>query len=313
MATGTRSLFSLRAGLALCSVSLLTLTGCASASPDADATATITSSEEEALPTPIDAYVTVARDDRDCRGSRCGGGGYWIRRVNVCAPPVYVSRLDLSPLGWSGELAAKVLTAPSQDLVLRGHVGRGTGTFGATTFLVSEAYRGMPGVRAGDEDVFYSVQPRALASRCFPSPCRPWTAQPLNEPTSAAASFNALDVDAAAKTLVDPAWLAREVEGRGAVVSARFVAGLFSRLDVSQVFVRLPDLVGPCPMLPMPACAEGEVLASTRTVDRCMVPGACVTKGICFSSVLHCAPGYTLTSWPAAPNGCPEYACDPAF
>jgi hypothetical protein len=314
MATGTCSRPSLRVGLALGSlVSLAPLTSCASASQD-DATttaiATATSSDEEALST--DAYVTVARDDRDCKGMRCGGGGYWLRRVNVCAQPVYVSRLDLSPLGWSEQLDAKVLTAPPRDLVLRGHVGASTAMFAARAFLVTEAYRGMPGIRADDEDVFYGVQRRPPP--CFERPCPWWLAQPLNEPASAVQKFAALHVDAAAKPLVDQAWLTRQVEERGALVSARFVDGnAFDSLDASQVFVRLPNLAGPCPMRPLPVCGEGQVLTYTRNADRCLVAGACVTQGICASYAMGCAPGYTRVEWATAPSGCPSYACDPAF
>jgi hypothetical protein len=308
--------FSLRAGLAAGSFLFLSpLGGCAAASQDD--TSPQTDDAAAALSVSSDAYVTVARDPRDCIGPRCGG--FWVRRVNACAREVYASKLDLAALGWTAELEAQVLTAPPADLVLRGHLGPADPIHGTRPLVVREAYRGMPGVRAADKDVVFAVTPRTPHVECITAPCPQWTAQPLNEGVSAVVTFDRVDVDAAAEPLVDTAWLTARVESHGALAAGSMVAGdtfpggrervLTSR----QVFLRLPDVSGPCPMAPIAACDDGQVMTFTRSVDRCLVAAGCVARGICPAYRPACAAGYTLVSWASGANGCAAFACDPAF
>ena len=245
MAHGTSSLRTGRT-LGAFLLSAAALVGCAGASNDGAVGAQTDDTESEALSATSDAYVTVTRDPRDCMGPRCGG--YWVRKVNTCAREVYASQLDLAPLAWSAEQNAVVLATPPDELVLRGHLGAADAKYGTRALVVTAAYRGGSGLRAGAKDVVVAVSPRTPRVECITAPCPQWTAQPMNKGASAATFFDRVDVSAAVGPRHDAASLTDSVEHEGALVAGTFVAGAAFPggrervLDASQVFVHLPEL-----------------------------------------------------------------------
>jgi hypothetical protein len=107
---------------------------------------------------------------------------------------------------------------------------------------------------------------------------------------------------------VDSAWLSGRVQGGGAIVAGRFDGWT---LQAAQVFLRLPDVVGPCPDF-VYWCGN-ETPTFTLGADRCMVPTGCAVRGVCPEYLPACEPGYDLLSWPSQPHGCPAFACMPAW
>jgi hypothetical protein len=67
-------------------------------------------------------------------------------------------------------------------------------------------------------------------------------------------------------------------------------------LDATQVFVHLPDVVGPCPTMII-RCEEGAVATYERDANRCMVPTGCVKRGFCPMYMPTCGSGCALKSW----------------
>lgn len=58
---------------------------------------------------------------------------------------------------------------------------------------------------------------------------------------------------------------------------------------------------------------DGLTATYTRDANLCLEFDACVAPGICPLYRPACAEGYVLASWPAGPDACPAFACDPAF
>jgi hypothetical protein len=291
------------------SASLLALvTGCSSSAPLPEA---IGSSTEE-LSTSIDRLVIVRRDVRKCVSPLCGG--YWTRELNHDEDELYVSSIDLSSAGLDD---AAVADARSVDaLVLRGRLAPPEPRFRTRAFIASEVWRGLPGISAGQFEDFYTVAPRTPPIECLVAPCPNEIATLVDTCTRYA--VDGVDVAPAARPFVDRTWLASRVTGHQAVVTASWVegdhfpGGYARLLRTSQVYVRLPDRVGPCPAAPVTKCPEGTIAAYQRTADRCVIQVACVRPAFCPMYVPACADGYTLASW-TSESGCPQYACDPTF
>ena len=260
------------------------------------------------------AFVTLRADMRRCADPLCGG--YFVRDVNRRSVEHYVSRLDFDT-SVPAEVIEDVRSAPATELVLRGHVGPQETRFHTRPFVVSEAFRGMPGVTPREDAAFYQVHARKPPIDCFVAPCPNEIAHTLN--TSVTAEFDRVSVDATALLWVDKGWLASRVEAHGAVVAgtlvqgAQFPGGFEEVLDASQVYVRLPERVGPCPVSPTQSCADGTVSVQERDADRCIMQVGCVKPGICPLFEPLCASGYTLSSWASAPDACAAFACDPSF
>jgi hypothetical protein len=240
-------------------------------------------------------FVAVARDAR---------GGAFVHAINEGRVPMYVTQVDLSALDADVERAVR--DAPDGEIVLRGAVVDA----GAPAFRVDEAYRGMPGATFDERrDAFFVVESDAGEAARF-----------VNR--AASIPIGSSTVDRAVLPFVDAAWLASRVDGHGAIVAGWFhidagASGAAAfRLDAAQVFVRLPDPIGPCPLAserPIPLCDEPNVLTSKRTADRCLMTGTCIRPGLCPQFIPACADGYTLRSWSSAPSGCNAFACDPSF
>jgi hypothetical protein len=259
-------------------------------------------------------FVTLRLDLRRCAKPLCGG--YFVRDVNQGAAERYVSRLDFDT-SLPAEVIDDVRSAPASELVLRGHLGPEETRFHTRPFVVSEAFRGMPGVTPLADAAFYQVHARKPPIECFVGPCPNEIAQTLN--TSMTEEFDSVSVDSASLLWVDKGWLASRVEAHGAVVAgtlrqgAHLPGGFEEVLDASQVYVRLPERKGPCPVSPTQSCADGTVAVQERDADRCIMQVGCVKPGVCPLFEPLCASGYTLSSWASAPDACPAFACDPSF
>jgi hypothetical protein len=237
---------------------------------------------------------------------RCGG--YFVRQLNDSGGEFYVSRIDVSAL--PDVAAAQARGAPNGELLVRGHLGSPEPPYGEQVLIVVEAYRGMPGVSAADGDGFYTAT--AGARDCPDSLCTGGVAHLVNR--DQVASFDAVDVDPAAKPWVDRAWLTARIRSHGAIVAGRLGDHDGKRaLAADQIFVRLPNLVGPCPPGAEPACAPGTEPTYERTDDLCVEFAACVNPSVCPMFLPECATGYQLHAWPEGTSGCKKFACDPVF
>lgn len=252
-------------------------------------------------------YVTVQRDFRKCAFPMCSG--WYVTDVNRVHPtPRYVYALDFKGSGLTEE---QIAAAQEGKAVLRGKLGDKFQGFYA--FLVTDAWVGLPGVEAGAE--FFLVS--KVNIQCIKAPCPTMKATKLN--AGGSTLFDGLTVKDAALPRVDQNWLSSRVTERGAIVTGAFVkgqliSGSYERiLSASQVFVKLPEEIGPCPLAKMPACAAGKVRAYVRDSNRCVLPAACVVPGACAAFLPTCADGYTLQSWSGGQFACPVYACDPTF
>lgn len=305
--------------LALAPFAVLAL-GCvadAGALPEVEADEEAVASVGEELSTTREAFVVLRHDARRCVSPLCGG--YYVREVNVSKPKeTYVSGLDLAQAGLADEDAAKVTSAPAEELLLKGTLGPIEKRFGTRPFVVTEAYRGLPGVVPASADLFYQARDREPAIQCFAAPCNNELAQKLGAKTTTA--FTTLSVARASRPLVDQAWLARQVTSYGGVVAAKlrngtkYPAGYEKVLDASQVYLRVPVATPPCTRFPLHLCPEGQINTFARTADRCLIPNGCRTPGACSKQhVPVCADGYSMVEWTSAPSACQAYACDPAF
>lgn len=243
------------------------------------------------------SYVTLRADLRRCVSPLCGG--YWIRPVNSSVPETYVSGLDLSGIAAAARDA--VTAAPTTELVLRGRLGPREPRFHTAPLVVTEAYRGMPGMEPARGARFYRM------GACANEACVARPAVELN--VGVGPVVRAATVSQAAQPLLDQAWLSDRLWAHGAIA-----AGALGQkgLDASQVYLRLPDPLGPCPVVRLASCGA-QVWTYTRDAERCVLPDRCVTPMMCPMYLPSCGAGYQLESWPAAPGACPRFACDPSF
>jgi hypothetical protein len=162
----------------------------------------------------------------------------------------------------------------------------------------------MPGRSTDGAGGFFSV----TAGDCTANNCLRPAVHWLN--FTEAETVQTVSVAQAAAAWVDAAWLRDRVLAHGAIVAGD-ISG--DTLDARQVFLRVPDAVGPCATVTAPACAEGMVPTFDRDDNRCLVPSGCSRPGMCGMFLPVCAPGYTLHTWIGGSPACPAYACDPSF
>ena len=259
-------------------------------------------------------YVTLRRDSRKCLAPMCGG--YFVGDVNRVNPSEkYVNSLDFSKSGLSADDIAVVLEAPESELVLRGKLGPTEARFNTRSFLVYEAYRGMPGIEAKDS-TFYTVGDSEV--RCVRPPCYSLTAKKLNSATTRDAT--GVSVDRASKPLVDQNWLSIAVMRTEAIVAAKFVevpanlGGKEVLVDASQVFLRVPQEQS-CPVVKLAACPDDTERTWYRDDRRCLLPASCLEKSpdCPRASSVACSPGYTRIKWATEPDACTQTVCDPSW
>lgn len=298
---------------AACALLFTGATACAASDGPSDPRTTGESADELSITVP--SFVTLRADMRRCVAPLCGG--YFVRDVNRDCDERYVSGLDFTMSRLPEDVINSVRAAPTNEIVLRGHLSAAETRFHTHAFVVLDAYRGMPTVTPREGDAFYQVHARTPPIACFVAPCPNEIASLLN--TTHEDAFDRVSVDRAALPYVDRGWLASRVETHQAVVAGAFAngqhfpGGYEQVLEASQVFVHLPDTAGPCTQPSTPACGEGTIALQERTADRCLEQLACVKPALCSQITPVCASGYTLNWWTAPPNGCRTFACDPTF
>jgi hypothetical protein len=266
------------------------------------------------LSTRSSTYVRLRRDTRRCASPLCGG--FWVHDVNRgTLREQYVSGLDFTASGLSDEVQADVYNAPDGEVVLYGKLGPLETRFNTRPFIVTAAWRGLPGVKPAPGESFYRVE--EMNVQCLVAPCPTLQATKLHSTSTTVGT--SLDTSRARLPRVDETWLADRVLRKGALVTGRFRPGSslgINRelvLDASQVFIKLPDMTQSCPRPAFMQCPSGKVLAMQRNADRCIMPAGCVEPGFCAAYYPSCAPGYTLVEWTGGMYACPQYACDPDF
>lgn len=286
--------------------------GCGVSEVEVDDTSAAEASAEETgeLSTRTSSYVVFRHDLRRCLSPVCGG--YWVSDLNrKTLREEYVSGFDFSGSGLTEETQAKALAAGEGEVVLRGKLGPTESRFNTRAFLVLEAFRGMPGVRAAATDSFYRVE-RADNIRCIAAPCPSLRAIKLH--TTQATLFHEVSVARASKTNVDARWMTSRITDKGALVAAAFVTrNRSTTLDVAQVFMRLPEPSQSCPRVALPSCAAGTTLSWVRNENRCLLPAACVRTVTCPQIRPFCDADYTAMSWSGGTNACPRAVCDPSW
>ncbi len=266
----------------------------------------------EGLSTYERSFVTAQRDYRKCMYPMCGG--WYVADVNRSGRQEYVKALDFGPSGLSEAEVGKAQGAGPGELLLRGKLGP-KDRAGYRTFIVNEAYRGMPGVQPVAGEAFYKA--RSTGMTCITAPCLSEKASKLN--LTSTARFSSYSVARASRTLVDQEWLVSRIVHDDAIVAGTIVKGqMFPGgreliLDASQVYLRLPEQAGPCPLMKLAACPEGQAWSFERNEDRCALPVGCIESGACAAYVPACDDGYTLQSWTGGMFACTVYACDPTF
>lgn len=301
-------IFGVAAALAL----PLSLLACAPAETSNDPDGV--TSEEDALSATARAYVTLQRDLKKCAAPKCGG--WYAKDVNKKNPtPRYVSGLDFANANLDDDSIDQVLSASDGEVVVRAKLGPVDAASGTRTLLVYEAYRGLPGMTAASGDLFYATKLRDPQIQCITAPCNNLTTKKLN--TTQTQDITRTDI--AFPHLVDNAWLTSRATEADAIVlgsvhsGAQLPGGKEKVLSARNVFLKLPEIQGPCPQFKLAACPAGQTRAYTRDTDRCVLPGPCVATGACDKSTPACDAGYDLRSWTSAPSGCNAYACDPTW
>ena len=294
-------------------VAVLMMTGCGVSQSELADSTDLQGQEGAELSTTSRTYVTFTRDFRKCVSPMCGG--YFVTDLNrVNATAHYVSGFDFSAAGLDDATVTKALEGGSAT-ILRGKLGAEDSRFHTRPFLISDAWRGMPGVNVAAGDAFYFVA--SVNIQCIKAPCPSMRATKLN--AGGATLFHKTDVSGAALPRVDQSWLTSRLELDDAIAAAQFTQGALVSgtrekvLSASQVFVKLPEAPGPCPAFRLMACPNGQVRTFVRNANRCELPGACVTPGVCALFLPACAEDYTLQSWSGGQHACPTFACDPTF
>ncbi|MBS2028984.1 MAG: hypothetical protein JST54_13870 [Deltaproteobacteria bacterium] len=292
------------------SVLLLGIAGCGmgSVSDGGDV-----SSDGDALSTTTPGYVTLVKDQRKCASPICGG--YFLVQPNRSVAQIYVAALDWGQSGLSDTDVSNATSAADGELLLFGTLTRQDRTTGTKSFVVLDAYRGMPGRAPASGDVFATVADNG--TRCIQAPCKSNNLTKINS-TAKPKAFSDLSVASASAAFVDQTWLTNRVMNAGAIVAGSVVSGeqlpggTQSVLDASQVFLHLPEGMGPCSHHVV-SCANGKVQIFERDANRCVTNTGCATPGMCSQMIPACADGYTLSSWRATTNACNDFACDPTW
>jgi len=265
-----------------------------------------------------DNYFLISKDVGVCPSTQCGG--FWIQEVNIDQLR-YVRSLNFST---AGDLNSSVVDLSDlSDYILYGHTGNKDKDDTVQLFVV-QVYRALPVTTTTTETVNYFK----IAKGNPPVPCSLDTPCNLNYiaqnlSTTQEIYFNSVNNAAAEVGFVDVAWLSfRELltDLHGALVQGDFglvpmhpLDGFAVVLNVTKIYVSLPDPYPACVIEPPPPCAAGKVPVYKRLDTRCLQVEGCVTPGPCPLFLPGCEAGYTLREWPSAPNGCSSFACDPSF
>jgi hypothetical protein len=302
-------------GLATASITVLgAFAGC-TVPVDSGTSDEETAATTEPSSTRQDAFYTVRRDTRPHVGRTCAG--YLIKEVNERTAQRCVDWLKFRTPALLEQAMGTDHAIPDGGVIVRGYIGKAEGHFNLVPLVVTEAYRGLPGVSPDTGDVYFRIDADQYV--CMNPPCWMFKADRLN--TARVDGIDDVDVTHASLPHVDDAWLTDRVLHHGAVVTGRLTGaghdftGGPQGLDVSQVFLRIPEIAGPCLRIAH-HCLDPYVPAYTRNADRCLVFDGCVERGGCpvfIQPPFSCPEGYTAETWRAKNWMCLDFACDPTF
>lgn len=248
-------------------------------------------------------YLELRRDFRRCAAPRCGG--FFVSRVNRLTTPCadgsrsaecYVSELDFSALGLSGEQAASVEAAP-EEFVLRGDIESLNSELGEVGRLsVTEAWQGHAGIEP--RGAFLRVRNEGIV--CITSPCLSFSAELLNSslPRVNIAEIDLGDVGTDASDALEQLNAPEGLLVAALPVIVSGPAGRALGLDASEYFTPLsaesPPSGDACGSRGLAQCADGSFCAFPPGADcgRADAPGTCApTPGFCtfeFAPVCGC-------------------------
>jgi len=256
------------------------------------------------------AWYTLHR----CMAPYCWG--YYLKEVNGPTMISHVAAVDFTRLDDS--VIDDVLSAPQGDAIVRGAFVVPGPREGVPKFIVTAAYRGMPGIAPMEGDDTYRTVDRNPPIVCFVAPCNNVLAQLVNG--KAERPFTRMDLHGALAPLADGAWVDNMIREHGALVKGHFregdqlPGGREVVLDVSQVYLKLPVERPMCMMIPHPVCAEGLRATFTRDENRCLAFDTCADMGsLLFFRPPACEDGYVRQGWATEAFPGFHYACDPAF
>lgn len=282
--------------------------GCGVAAVEVDGVEAETLADDSAeLSTTKDTFVIARRDYRRCIAPLCGG--FWVRDLNSTMQDRYVSGFDFTDSNVPAALEQAVLGAPDLELVLLGRLGPKESRFDTRTFLVKQAFRGMPGKTFSPSDRFYGVFPTKIA--CITTPCASLQTTRLNRTTGHTMATD-VDLSSALAPLANDQWLlSRALSGKTVIAGTIVRKNRHVTVTASQVFVQLPDRSSACPEVEAPVCGSNRSARYTITPDRCIEPtGECGPILFCRAYVPACDAGYRQRSFQ---NGCTQYVCEPEF
>lgn len=268
----------------------------------------LVASTDGELGTSTRSYVVARKDRQVCQLPGCGG--WFVHDVNrATLKEVYVDFFDFSESDVAADFQDEAVNAVDGDVVLYGRLA--PRERGVVRFLVTSAWRSLPGVSAEAGDSWFTLKDSGV--RCITAPCPSLAAVKLH--STAKLAVHDFDLSRASLPLVDQDWVASRILSHGGLVAGRLVTrGNEQVLDASQVFVKLPASHTSCGRPAVPFCGPGTVNVWTRDENLCSVPVGCAKSGVTFCSqhVPACADGYTLVSWTGV-STCTAYACDPSF
>ena len=257
------------------------------------------------------SYVVLRKDTRQCLVAGHGCGGWFVHDVNrATLNEQYVDWLDMSGSDVATDFQNDALTGADGEVVLYGKLGQMQR--GVRPFIVTSAWRGMPGATVASTELFYSVGDSGI--RCITTPCATLVATKLHSTTKK--NVHDFDIARASKPMVDQNWLANRALAHGALVAGKFTkVGKEDVLDASQVFVKLEASHRSCGRPSLPFCGPGTVNTWARDDEGCTVSAGCARTGqtFCAQYVPTCAAGYTIGSYTASPSACTAYICDPTW
>lgn len=266
-----------------------------------------TATTEEAYMGRYESSFFSIRKNTDCKVRMCSG--YWVKEVNSRRAERHVDLLRFIDDGVDELTLGEYGAVPEAGVVLRGFIGKPEGVWAKKPFIVTGAFRGMPGVAAEKGDVYYTVS--------ISQHPHVFLAKEVNGKDFE--RLLRLDVSRAVMPHVDMEWLRDRVMSHGAVVAGHMhpITAEAGALDVSQVFLHLPDARAECRPLE-PVCPVTTIPAYTRDAERCLVVDACISARACTippagSLPDPCAEGYRVVRWTAAVKGCTDVACEPDF
>ena len=281
----------------------IVVAGCAGRD-DSQTTATSTEAMISPAPTAVehvplppsqstDVYIMVEPPAPCLRWAAPCLDGFWVHELDRDSRLHHVSGFDIDHLA-PGTMEQAV--GGLRSLILRGQFEPADKRTGEEGFIVLEAWRPLPDIEARWWDQYFTVEATGDT----------YEAHPVN--TNLSRPVEAFSLSGVDIPYVDTAWLTSRVLAHGAIVPGRIVE---TTLEVGNVFIRLPDIAGPCPLFRL-YCGN-ETATYSRDGNRCFQSTGCVERHLCPQLLPVCSPGYSLVSWASQPDGCLAFACDPSF